>query len=158
MVITRELTEAARASTAIGIELGECVTEIGEGAFSGYTNLGDFDLPESVIRIDRGAFKSSSITSIDLPSGLTSIGTYAFRNCTSLSSVTLPNSTTSISPYSFANCSGLTSIYVMPTSPPSVASTSFSGTTCPIYIPSQTYDAYSTANGWIKYADRLYEM
>ena len=43
---------------------------------------------------------------------VTSIGWYAFINCSDLTSVTIPNSVTSIGQYAFYGCSGLTSIKV----------------------------------------------
>ncbi|MGM9809538.1 MAG: leucine-rich repeat protein [Paludibacteraceae bacterium] len=46
----------------------------------------------------------SNITSLTLPDGLTSIGTYAFYKCTNLTSVTIPNTVTCIWDYAFSNC------------------------------------------------------
>ena len=43
---------------------------------------------------------------------VTSIGQYAFRNCTGLTSITIPDSVTSIGDFAFYNCSGLTSITI----------------------------------------------
>ena len=43
---------------------------------------------------------------------VTSIGLYAFRDCSGLTSVTIPNSVTSISVYAFSYCSGLTSVNI----------------------------------------------
>ena len=43
---------------------------------------------------------------------LTSIGIYAFSNCTGLTSVTIPNSIISIGGGAFMNCSGLTSVTI----------------------------------------------
>ena len=50
------------------------------------------------------------ITTINIPSGITSIGGSAFRNCSSLTSVTIPNTVTSIGINAFQSCIGLTSI------------------------------------------------
>ena len=53
-----------------------------------------------------------TITSIDIPSGITKIGQNAFSNCTGLTSVTIPNTVTIIDTYAFQSCTGLTSITI----------------------------------------------
>jgi len=51
----------------------------------------------------------SYIVNITLGNRVTSIGAYAFYNCTALTSIDIPNSFTSIGDYAFAWCSSLTS-------------------------------------------------
>ncbi len=54
----------------------------------------------------------ASVTYGSVTYSVTSIGIYAFYNCTSLTSITIPNSVTSIGNWAFCNCSGLTSITI----------------------------------------------
>ena len=54
--------------------------------------------------------KSSTISKITLPNGLTSLGTMAFYCCTALTSITLPDGLTSINGSNFYGCTSLTSI------------------------------------------------
>ena len=62
---------------------------------------------------DRGAFSScTSLTSVTIPEGVTSIGNFAFYNCPSLTSVTIPSSVTSIGNQAFEYCTGLTSVTI----------------------------------------------
>jgi len=49
--------------------------------------------------------------SYTIPAGVTSIGNYAFIDCTSLTSVTIPASVTNIGDGAFESCSGLASVY-----------------------------------------------
>ena len=53
-----------------------------------------------------------SLSSITIPSGVTSLGDVAFRFCYSLSSITIPNSVTNIGTYTFYNCVSLSSITI----------------------------------------------
>ena len=60
-------------------------------------------------------FDSSStpkIKSVTIGNSVTSIGNYAFNDCTSLISVTIPDSVTSIGDSAFYNCRGLTNITI----------------------------------------------
>ncbi|MEI7900904.1 MAG: leucine-rich repeat protein [bacterium] len=59
-----------------------------------------------------------------IPESVTSIGDYAFRNCTGLTSVVIPTSVTSIGDVAFFSCTGLTSV-VIPTSVTSIGEDSF---------------------------------
>ena len=61
-----------------------------------------------------------------IPNSVTSIGYYAFINCSSLISVTIPNSVTSIGSSAFSGCNGLTSV-IIPNSVTSIGSDAFYG-------------------------------
>ena len=52
----------------------------------------------------------SGLTSITIPEGVTSIGSAAFDGCSSLSSITIPEGVTSIGDWAFEDCSSLSSI------------------------------------------------
>ena len=54
----------------------------------------------------------SGLTSVTIPNSVTSIGIYAFNFCTGLNTVTIPNSVTNIDNYAFLYCTSLTSITI----------------------------------------------
>ena len=54
----------------------------------------------------------SSLTSVTIGSSVTSIGWCAFRGCSSLTNIEIPNSVTSIGNDAFNSCSSLTSIEI----------------------------------------------
>ena len=55
---------------------------------------------------------NNSIQKIEIGTGITSIGTYAFNNCYSLSSITIPDSVISIGTQAFYSCSALSSVTI----------------------------------------------
>ena len=62
-------------------------------------------IPNSVTSIGMFAFyECSSLTSVTIPNSVTSIGDYAFLHCRSLTSITIPNSVTSIGEWAFYAC------------------------------------------------------
>ena len=67
-----------------------------------------------VTSIGNYAFQNcTGLTSITIPASVTSIGNYAFQACTGLTSITIPDSVTSIGNYAFQDCTGLTSITIL---------------------------------------------
>jgi hypothetical protein len=52
------------------------------------------------------------ITEINIPNSVTTIGEYAFYNCTSVNSVTFGNSVNSIGAYAFSGCESITAIEI----------------------------------------------
>jgi len=96
--------------------LAACALRHGEarvppGAFRDDTSMTSIALPAGFTSIGRYAFYGcSSLTSIALPAGLTSLGLCAFYGCSSLTLIELPASLTSLDGCAFSGCSSLTSI------------------------------------------------
>ena len=71
------------------------------------------NIPSGTTKIGNYAFYfCSGLTSVTIPNSVTSIGTGAFNGCSGLTSVTIGNSVTSFSSSAFFNCSGLTSVTI----------------------------------------------
>ena len=104
------------------------------------------EIPSNVTTLGNYVFQGcSGLTSLTLPAGITSIGIFAFSGCSGLTSLTLPAGITSIGSRAFWNCSRLTSIYVYAEKVPEISGNVFAGfdaQKCTLYVPMGTYDDY----------------
>ena len=155
--------------TSIGeVSFGGCsaLTAINVDASYGDTN-GDGVIDGSdaydgaYISVDGILYNESQTTLIQCPGGksgavaipgsVTSIGTYAFTNCSSLTSVIIGNGVTRIGDRAFLACSGLTKITVKNPTPPTLGISAFLNVdtaTCVLEVPSGAKAAYKAANQW----------
>ena len=123
------------------LTLSSNITKIGENAFSGCRGLKEvrFCINDNLdtylikghpyIDVDCGIkyyINDKEITSIEIPSNVTSIGHYVFQRCSGLTSVTLPAGITEIGWGAFWNCSGLTTLN-LPASLTEIGGSAFNG-------------------------------
>ena len=93
--------------------------------YKGDKPTGNLTLKNGTSVIVSSAFSGcNGLTSVAIPSSVTSIGSSAFSGCTGLTSVTIPNSVTSIGSSAFSSCAGLTSVTI-PSSVTSIGSSAF---------------------------------
>ena len=104
----------------------EGITEIKAYTFHGFKDLIQVTIPECVTTIGDGAFSDCSLTSINIPEGVTTIGGRAFSGCSSLTSIAIPESVTAIGDCVFRSCSSLISITI-PESVTAIGEDAFSG-------------------------------
>ena len=101
--------------------------ELGYSVFKGCSVLTSVTIPSSVTSIGGSAFEGcSGLTSVTIPSSVTEIGGAAFKGCSGLTSVTIPSSVTSIGGSTFSGCSGLTSL-TLPSGVTWIGGATFSG-------------------------------
>ena len=110
---------------------GYKVKEIkGNNAYNPISNIKNVKsvvIENGVTSIGDYAFRGcSSLTSIEIPSSVTSIGDATFYECRSLTSIEIPGSVTSIGDATFYECRSLTSIKI-PNSVTSIGNSAFRG-------------------------------
>ena len=71
-------------------------------------------------------YNCSSLTAINLPATVTSIGNYAFYSCSSMATVSIPDGVTSIGGSAFAGCSNLANVNI-PAGVTTIGGSAFSG-------------------------------
>ena len=127
--------------------------ELGDYAFYGCSGLTSLTLPSSVTSIGSYAFYGcSGLASLTLPSSVTLIDESAFAGCSGLTSLTILPGVTSIGWYAFEDCSGLTSL-TLPSSVTSIGSYAFYGCsgltslTIPSSVTSIGYKAFAYCSG-----------
>ncbi len=106
-----------------------------------------------VTAIDMLAFRASSLQSVTMPEGLTTIDILAFYAAVNLQSVTIPASVNSIGKSAFADCSSLRKIFVSWTKEsdiPQIDPNVFLGIAshAVLRVPAGTKALYQAADGW----------
>ena len=92
------------------VEVSNSVTDIGEDAFCRCANLKSAKLSSSMTIINQGVFSRTGLTSITIPEGVKTLGTWSFDNCPELTTVVLPSTLNEIGNYAFEACTNLSEI------------------------------------------------
>jgi len=98
----------------------------------------------------------SGITSIDIPSSVTTLNNYCFGYCSQLTSITIPSSVTSLGDGCFVHCDELASISCYATTSPECVQITFDGfnpSLCKLYVPQESIDKYKVADGWKSFSN-----
>lgn len=113
-----------------------------------------------------GAYKldsCKSLSNVNIREGVTTIGGTSFSGCTSLVEITIPSTVTSMGIRVFQNCPNLERVIMRPTTPPTIGFQLFNySNRYRIYVPYSSdhsiLAAYKTADGWIDYEDKIFEL
>lgn len=113
------------------ITIGDSITEIDSRKFEGFTNLTSVTFAENSQLTTIGEFafyQCTSLKSIDIPDSVTIIGEQAFNSCSSLESVEISENATQLLESTFFQCTSLKSV-IIPDSVTTVGMSVFSGCT-----------------------------
>ena len=142
--------------TATTVVVGEGITTIPHWAFAMFEHLTSVSLPSTLTTIGKAAFEECAFTTINLPEGLETIGDYAFQ-MTPLTSVTIPSTVTSIGEVAFQANDALTYVICLAATPPTMGDNVFQACSnlTGIFVPAASVDAYKAADGWSAYAAKI---
>ena len=96
-------------------------------------------------------YDCSGLTSVTIGNNVTSIGSYAFARCNNLATVTLGNGIRNIYSYAFANCGQLTDVYCFAENIPSTYSYAFNNSYIDyvtLHVSAGSVDAYNAKYPW----------
>lgn len=87
------------------------VSQVGAHAFDNYTGITSVTLPSTISTIETSAFRNcQSLTNIDVPTSISVIGDSAFANCSLLQSFQFVTSLSTLGQACFMGCSSLASV------------------------------------------------
>jgi len=140
------------------IDFPSTLTSLGVSVCCNCTSLTSVNIPTGVTQIPNGAFWGcTALASISIPEGVTYIGSRSIAN-TAISTVDIPSTVTTFSDYTFEYCLSLTTVNLHPISPPTLGASIFNGCTAnlKIYVPAANVDTYQNASGWATYKNQIY--
>ena len=149
----------------------------GDHSFRNSGLVGKLIIPDNVTKLGGHVFYETKITEIQFGTGLTDIGTMAFKGCQYLTHVELPNAVTTIGSQSFSSCYNLTyfqmgsnvttvlgnsfdydtkldTIVVKATTPPDLGYATPQATltnSAILYVPAASVSAYKAHEKWGKF-------
>lgn len=134
-------------------------------SISNYQLMTDVEIGGCVSSVGSGAFSATSLSSVTVEEGVTTIQGQAFRYCPNMKRVDLPSTLTSIANYAFQIPTGSTAtqwdtMIVRATTPPTIYSSTIqhnnsAGVPFRIFVPDASVDTYKSANIWSNFSSNI---
>ncbi len=136
------------------ITMGKNITNVPDWAFAMQINCTSITLSNTVTSIGKSALEECAFTGIDLPEGLETIDDYAFYG-SKLTSLLIPSTVTSIGADAFLNNNDLAYVSCAGTSPATLGNNVFGegSMLSAIFVPEGYVDTYQGA--WVNYAAKI---
>lgn len=161
----------------VSVTIPKGVLELGYAAFYRCDHLKKANLPDGLTMNGAVFDMCYELSEVILPTDLKSIPAYCFEDCRALreltipntvesigknafyccplSSITIPQNVNTIGEGAFEKCYSLSKIVVLAETPPTGNDRMFDTSDCPIYVPSESVEAYKTAAFWSFYSSRI---
>lgn len=136
--------------TVASIVIPDGTETVGRYIFSNCRSLESVTIPDSVVVIDGNAFEYCILLEEIVTRGVKTVGANAFKSCTALKSVDFGEDTERLYENVFLSATSLESLVVRSQTPPTLSYNSLSGVpnTLQIYVPSDSVNAYKSAQYW----------
>ena len=131
---------------------------IKNSAFANCYSLICISIPKDIANVGSSLFSDCrSLIDVRIPNDVTTVESSMFYKCYSLAIITIPSGVTNIATNAFSSCYGMKHYYLMPTTPPTISSNSFSNiqSDCVIHVPAESLEAYQTATYWSTHASKM---
>ena len=127
------------------------------GIVQGKEKIISVELPSRITSVGEYAFANcTNLSQIYLPDKISSIGSEAFSNCESISIIELPNELRSIGSRAFERCSNLSLVISSAKTPPVLGTNAFNtNSNFIIKVPANSAELYMSANGWSKFKKNI---
>ena len=115
-------------------------------------SLTSINIPQGITSIEPYVLQDcQALISVSIPEGVTTIGEHAFRKCYSLTKVVIPSSVTEIGNYAFRACSYLKNVYCYTEDIPLTNSTAFNESpisSATLHVPATSIEEYKRTAPW----------
>lgn len=114
-------------------------------------SLKGITIPPNITVLNTKTFSGdNSLFNIVIPQGVTEIGQEAFSSCLSFSCIRIPSSVVSIGSGAFSGCYNMATVFVLATTPPTLASSGGFNASYQkhIYVPAESVEAYKADSNW----------
>lgn len=143
--------EAFSGCSSVGrIRIGYSVTSIGSGAFNG-SSLTELIWDAKNCSSNEG-MGTSHIETVSIGPSV-EVLPKSFLYGSKITEITIPNSVTTIGDYAFYNCSNVANITCLATTPPLAQSNSFSNYSVTLNVPISSLEAYQTTAPWSNFTN-----
>ena len=135
------------------------VISIGRHAFNYCTGIQSINIPKGVTTIGSAAFFHTQIRSVVVPEGVTEIGGWAFSECYSLNKIELPRSLKSIGNSAFKETYHIDTLICKALVPPTMGELPvFEGVkkaNISLFVPKESIELYKAADQWKEFEQIL---